>query len=77
MHEAVRSRLNSWGACCSSVQNLSPHWLNINLKFRIYGTVILCVVFCVCETTSVTLRKNILRVVGQIFWAKREEVTGD
>lgn len=35
-----------------------------------------------CETPSVTLRKNILRVfnnrvLGQILGAKREEVTGD
>jgi sensor domain CHASE-containing protein len=82
MHEAVKSRLNSWDACCNSVQNLSSHWLNKNLKIRIYGTVILCVVFYVCETPSVTLRKNILRVFGnrvlrQIFGAEREEVTGD
>jgi hypothetical protein len=36
----------------------------------------------VCERPSVILRKNILRVfnnrvLGQIFGAKREEVTGD
>lgn len=35
-----------------------------------------------CETPSITLRKNILRVfnnrvLGQIFGAKRDEVTGD
>jgi hypothetical protein len=82
MHEAVKSRLNSWDACCNSVQNLSSHWLNKNLKIRIYDTVILFVVFYVCETPSVTLRKNILRVfnnrvLGQIFGAKREEMTGD
>jgi hypothetical protein len=82
MHEAVKSRLNSWDACSNSVQNLSSRWLNKNLKIRMYGTVIfVCCFLCVCETPSVSLRKNILihnyRVLGQISGGKREEVTGD
>lgn len=82
MHEAVKSSLKSWDACCNSLKNLSSHWLYKNLKIRIYGSVILCVVFYVCATPSVTLRKKVVRVFnnrvfGQMFGAKREEVTGD
>jgi hypothetical protein len=60
---------------------LSSHLLSKNVKIRIYETIILSVVLCVCETWSLTLREEYrLRVfenkVSRIFAPKRDEVTG-
>jgi hypothetical protein len=82
MHEAVKGTLNSSDASCISVQNPSSRLLHKNIKIRVCGTVILCVDCNACETPSVTLRKNVLRVfknrvLGKIFEPKRAEVPGD
>ena len=71
-------------ACYHSVQNLlSSSWLPENLNTKMYKTIILLVVLCVCETWSLTLREvrrlrvfeN--RVLRRIFGHKRGEVTGE
>jgi hypothetical protein len=56
----------------------------INLKIRIYKTIIWPVVLYGCETWSLTLREEhglrVLeenRVLRRIFGPKRDEVTGD
>ena len=54
----------------------------VNLKIKIYRTIILPVVLCGCETWSLTLREESrLRVfenwVLRIFGPKRDEVTGN
>ena len=74
----------SRNACCHSVQNLlSSSLLSKNLKFKIYRTIILAAVLYVCETWSLTLRKERrLRVfenmvLRRIFGAKSGEVTGE
>jgi len=62
---------------------LSPSLLSINLKIKIYRTIILPVVLYGCETWSLTLREERrLRVFGnrvlrRIFGPKRDEVTGE
>jgi hypothetical protein len=51
--------------------------LSINLKIKIYRTIILPVVLYGCETWSPTLREECrLRVLRRVFGPKREEVTG-
>jgi hypothetical protein len=56
IHEEIKRRLNSAGACYHSVQNISSfHLLSKNIKIRIYKTVILPVVLYGCETWSLTL----------------------
>jgi hypothetical protein len=54
---------------------------NINIKSRIYKTIIVPVVLCGCETWSLTLREeHRLSVYGnrllRIFGPKRDEVMG-
>jgi len=57
IHEEIKSRLTSGNAYCRSVQSLLySSLLSINIKFKMYGTVILHVVLCGCKTWSVTLR---------------------
>jgi hypothetical protein len=65
MHEEIKSRLNSGNACYHSVQSLlSSCLLCINLKVKIYNTIILTVVLYGCETWSLTLREeHRLRVI--------------
>jgi hypothetical protein len=42
IHNEIKSSLNSGNACCYSVQNLLfSHLISINLKIKIYKTVIL------------------------------------
>jgi hypothetical protein len=51
IQEEIKSRLKSRNACYHSVQNLlSSNLLTKNIKMKIYGTVILPVVLCGCET---------------------------
>jgi hypothetical protein len=58
---------------------LSSHFISINLKFKIYKTVILLVVLYGCETWSLTLieehRLQVFEnsVLKRIFGPKREE----
>jgi hypothetical protein len=66
LHEEINSRLNSGNACYRLVQSLlSSCLLSMNLKVKIYKTIILPVVLCGCESWSLTLReKHCLRVFG-------------
>jgi hypothetical protein len=83
IQEKIKRRLNYGNACYHSVQNLlSSRLLSKNLKIRIYKTIILPVVLHVCETWSLTLKKeHRLRVfenrVLRIFGPKRDEVKGE
>jgi hypothetical protein len=47
----------------------------LNLKIKIYRTIILPVVLYGCETWSLTLKEN--RVLRRVFGPKRDEVTGE
>jgi len=82
--EEIKSRLSSGNACYHSVQNLLySRLLSINLRIKIYRTIILPVVLCECETWSLTLREERkLRVsenmmLRRIFGPRRDEVTGE
>jgi hypothetical protein len=84
MHEEIKSRLNSWNACCHSVQSLlSSRLLSRKLKVKMYQTIILPVVLYGCKTRSLTLREGHRlrvfenRVLRGIFGPKRDEVTGE
>ena len=77
--EKIKSRLKSGNACYHSVQNLlSSRLLSINLKIKIYRTVILPVVLYGCETWSLTLREERKlrvfenRVLRKIFGPSRD-----
>jgi len=66
------------------VQNiLSSSLLSKNIKIKIYGTVILPVVWYGCETWSLTLREERRlrvsenRVLRRIFGPKRDEIIGE
>jgi len=77
IQENIKSGLKSGNACYLSVQNLLfSSLLSKNLKIKIYGTIILPVVFYGCETLSFKLREESrLRLLRRIFGPKREEVT--
>ena len=50
----------------------------MNLKIKIYRTIILPVVLYGCETWSLTSREERrLRVLRRVFGPKRDEVTGE
>jgi hypothetical protein len=77
--EEIKSRLKSGNACYRSVQNLlSSSLLSNNIKIKIYGILILSVVFYVCETWSLTLmvepRLRVFenRVLRKILGLKRD-----
>jgi hypothetical protein len=83
IHEEIRSRLNLGNAWYHAVQNLlSSCLLSINVKIKIYRTIILPVVLYGCETYSLTLREEHRlrvfenRVLRRIFGPKRDKVTG-
>ena len=66
------------------MQNLlSSRLLSKNLKIRIYRTIILPVIFCGCETWSLTLREERKlklfenMVLRRIFGPRRDEVMGE
>jgi hypothetical protein len=84
MNEEIKSRINSENACYHSVQCLlSSHLLSINVKVKIYKTIIIPIVLCGCETWSLTLREEHRlrvfenRVLRWIFGTKRDEITGE
>jgi hypothetical protein len=84
IHEEIKNRSKSGNACYHSVQNLlSSSMLSKHLKFRIYRTIILSVVFYGCETWSFTMREERglrvfeNRVLRRILGPKRDEVTGE
>jgi hypothetical protein len=59
VQEEIKSRLKLGNACYHSVQNLlSSMLLSINLKIKIYRTLILPVFLYGCETWWVTLREE-------------------
>jgi len=59
IHEEIKSRLKLGNACYDSVQKrLSSSLLSKILKNKIYRTIILPVVFCGCETWSLTLMEG-------------------
>jgi hypothetical protein len=84
MHEEIKSRLNLENTCYHSVQSLlSSHLLSINLKVRIYKTIILPAVLYGCKTWSLTLRDEHRlrmfqnRVLRRIYGPKSDEVMGE
>jgi len=83
IQEEIKSRLKSGNACYHSVWNpLSSSLLFKNLKFKIYGTIILPAVVYGCETWLLTLREDRRlrvfenRVLRRIFGPKRDKVMG-
>ncbi|KAJ4444090.1 hypothetical protein ANN_05879 [Periplaneta americana] len=84
IREEIKHRINMGNACYYSVEKLlSSNLLSKNLEVRIYKTIILPVVQYGCETWTLALREeHRLRVfenkfLRKIFWAKRDEVTGE
>ena len=84
IHEEIKNKLKSRNSCCLSVQNLlTSSLLSKNIKIKIYRIIVLPVVWCGCETLSLTLSgdgtmrvfKN--RALRRIFGPKRDEVTGE
>jgi hypothetical protein len=75
----IKSSLKLGNTCCHLVQkHLSSCLLSKNLKFKIYRTIILCVVLYGCETWSLILREeHRLRVLSRIFGAMMDGVTGE
>jgi len=76
--------MKSGNACYHSVQDLlSSSLLPKTIKIKIYRTTILTAVLYGCETWSLTLREVCRlrvfenRVLGRIFWPKRDKVTGE
>ena len=67
----------------SKIFCLSSSSLSKILKFKIYRTIILPIVFYGCETWSLTLREELRlrvfenRVLRRIFGPKSDEVTGE
>jgi hypothetical protein len=81
-HEENKSRLKSGNPCCYSVQDLlSSSLLHKNVKIKTYRTIILPVVLCGCESSSLKLneegRLKVFenRVLRRIFGPKRDEET--
>ena len=82
MQEEIKSSLRSGNACYPSVQNLlSSSLLSKNIKFKIYKTIILSVVWYGCETWSLTMSGGHMleifdnRALRRIFGPMRDEVT--
>jgi hypothetical protein len=50
---------------------------NVNIRIRIYKTIILSVVLYGCETLSLTLAEEHNRALRRIFGPRRDEGTGD
>jgi hypothetical protein len=84
IHEEIKSRLNSGNACYHTIHCLlSSRLLSRNVKVKIYKTIILPVVLCLCKTWSLTIKEeHRLRAfensaLRRIFGPKRDEVTGE
>ena len=80
----IKRRISMGNVCYYSLEKiLSFHLLSKKLKVSTYKTSILSVVLYSCETWSLMLReehrlrvfKN--KVLRKIFWAKRDEITGE
>jgi len=83
IQEEIKSRLKSRNACYHSMQNLlSYSLLSKTIKIKIYTNIILPVVWCGCETWSLTSREEHRlrvfenRVLKMTFGPKEDEVTG-
>jgi hypothetical protein len=80
IHEEIKSILKSGNVCYHSVQSFCSHLLSRNLQIKIYKLYFLHVVYCECETLSLTLREQHRlrvfenRVPRRIFGSKKEEV---
>ena len=79
----IKRRLKFGNVCYHLVQNLSSsRLLSLNIKIKIYLTIILPVVLYGCETWLLTLREECrLRVFENRMWRRifgptRDEVTG-
>ena len=58
VRKEIKSRLKPGNACYHSVQNLlSSSFLSKNLTIKICRTIVLPVVLCGCETSSLLLRE--------------------
>ena len=64
------------------MQNLVfSSFLSKNIKIKIYRTIVFLVVLCECKTWSLTFREKRRlkvfenRVLKNIFWLKRDDVT--
>ena len=84
IRKEIKSRINMGNACYYSLEKiLSSCLLSKKLKVKPYKTIILSVVLYGCETWSLTLREeHRLRVfenivLGKIFGAKKDEITGE
>jgi len=82
IQEEIKNSLRSGNACYHSVQNLlSSSLLFKNIKFKIYNTIILSVVWYGCETWSLTMSGGHIleifenRALRRIFGPMRDEVT--
>jgi hypothetical protein len=84
MHEEIKSRLNSWNACCRSVKSFvfAPA-VSRNEKVKIHKSIILPLVLYGCETWCPILREERRlrvfenRVLRGIFGPKRDEITAE
>jgi len=83
IQEEIKSILKSGNACYHSMQNLlSYSFLSKNIKIKIHINIILPVVWCGCETWSLTLREDHRlrvfenRVLKITFGPKEDEVIG-
>jgi hypothetical protein len=84
IHEEIKSRLNSGNACYHSVQSLlSSRLLSMNVKVKIYKTIIPPVVLYGCETWFLILKEEHIirvsenRILRTVFGPNRDEVTGE
>jgi hypothetical protein len=81
IQEEIKRRMNSDNACYHSAQHiLSSHLPSKNVKIGIYNAIILSVVLYGCETWSLILREEHMRVLEnrvlrRIFGLMRVEVT--
>jgi hypothetical protein len=77
IHEEIKSRLNLGDGCYYSVQNLLYFHLLSDIKIKITKSIILPVVLCGCESSSLTLREEhrlsvfVNRVLRKISGPKR------
>jgi hypothetical protein len=83
IQEEFNRRLKYGNACCHSVQSLlSSCPLSKNVMVRIFKTIILPVVLCGCETSSLIIREEYRlrvfenRALRRIFGLKRDKVMG-
>ena len=83
IREEIKRRINMGNVCYYSLEKMfSSRLLFKKLKVKAYKTIILPVVLYGCETWSLTLREDRLRVfenkvLRKIFGAKKDEITGE